>query len=122
MSEAIGVQRELRLADGRTLRVHDGGAPDRHACTMVWHHGTPQTGALLAPLLAAATRRGIRLLSYARPSYGGSTAQPGRDVASAAADVAQLADALGRRAVRGHGRVGRRPARARVRRAVAATG
>ncbi len=103
MSEAIGVQHELRLADGRTLRVHNGGAPDRHVCTMVWHHGTPQTGALLEPLLDAATRRGIRVVSYGRPSYGGSTPQPGRTVGAAAADVAQLADALalGRFAVMG---------------------
>jgi pimeloyl-ACP methyl ester carboxylesterase len=46
-------------------------------------------------LLSAAAERGLRLLSYARPSYAGSTPSPGRDVASAADDVAQLADALG---------------------------
>ena len=39
--------------------------------------------------------RGIRWVSYDRPGYGGSTPHPGRDVASAAADVASVADALG---------------------------
>jgi len=34
------------------------------------------------------------LVSYGRPSYGGSSPRPGRDVASAAPDVAQIADAL----------------------------
>jgi pimeloyl-ACP methyl ester carboxylesterase len=82
----------LRLADGRTLDVHDDGG-DGHA--IVWHHGSPQTGAPLAPVLEAARERGLRHVSYARPSYGGSTPQPGRDVAAAARDVAQLADALG---------------------------
>jgi len=87
---------DVRLDDGRTLRVHDSGAPSgTHALTLVWHHGSPQTGALLEPVLAAAAERGIRLVSYARPSYGGSTPRPGRSVASAAADVARLADALG---------------------------
>lgn len=62
---------------------------------LVWHHGSPQSGAPLPPLLEAAALRGIRLVSYGRPSYGGSTPQPGRDVVSAAGDVAQLADALG---------------------------
>jgi pimeloyl-ACP methyl ester carboxylesterase len=62
---------------------------------VVWHHGSPQTGALLDPLLTAATARGIRVVSYARPSYGGSTPRPGRDVASAGLDVAHLADTLG---------------------------
>ena len=37
----------------------------------------------------------MRLVTYARPSYGGSSPLPGRDVASAAGDVAQIADALG---------------------------
>jgi pimeloyl-ACP methyl ester carboxylesterase len=89
-------ERDLRLEDGRTLRVYDSaGADAGSALTIVWHHGSPQTGAPLAPLLSAASERGIRLLSYGRPSYGGSSPNPGRRVASAAADVAQLADALG---------------------------
>lgn len=97
------VDRDLSLEDGRTLRVYDGGADAADAFTVMWHHGSPQTGAPLEPLLAAAARRGIRLVSYARPSYGGSSPHPDRDVASAAADVAQLADALevGRFAVMG---------------------
>jgi pimeloyl-ACP methyl ester carboxylesterase len=80
------------LDDGRNLRVYDTGGDGR---AVLWHHGTPQTGVLLAPLLDAAASRGLRLLSYARPSYGGSTPAPGRTVADAAADVGQLADALG---------------------------
>jgi pimeloyl-ACP methyl ester carboxylesterase len=87
--------RDVRRADGRTLRAHDGGAARRDAFTVVWHHGSPQTGAPLEPLLAAAAERGIRLLSYGRPGYGGSTGRPGRDVASAAGDVAAVADAFG---------------------------
>ena len=86
--------REVRAADGRTLCVHDSGGTDG-APALVWHHGSPQTGALLSPLVEAAARRGIRLVSYARPSYGGSTPLPGRDVASAATDAARIADALG---------------------------
>jgi pimeloyl-ACP methyl ester carboxylesterase len=62
---------------------------------VVWHHGTPNIGAPPEPLFPAAERHGIRWVSYDRPGYGGSTSHPGRDVASAAADVAALADALG---------------------------
>jgi pimeloyl-ACP methyl ester carboxylesterase len=87
---------DVRLDDGRTVRVHDSGdGSTSDAFTVVWHHGSPQTGALLAPLAEAAAARDIRLVSYGRPSYGGSTPRPGRDVGSAASDVAQLADALG---------------------------
>ena len=87
---------DLQLKDGRILRVHDssdGSASE--GLTVLWHHGSPQTGALLEPLLLASAERGIRLLSYGRPSYGGSTPRRGRNVASAAADVAAIADSLG---------------------------
>jgi len=93
---SVVAEREVHLDDGRTLRTYDSAAeaaPD--ALTIVWNHGSPQTGALLPPLLSAAAVRGIRLVSYGRPSYSGSSPLPGRDVASAAADVAQVADALG---------------------------
>jgi pimeloyl-ACP methyl ester carboxylesterase len=88
-------QQDVKLADGRTLRAYDAGGGAQDAFTVVWHHGSPQSGAPPAPLLAAAARRGIRLVSYGRPSYGGSSPQPGRVVASAAADTARIADALG---------------------------
>lgn len=95
MTERVREQ-DVRLDDGRTVHVFDSSPADVvQPFTVVWHHGSPQTGALLAPLLEATGRRGIRLVSYGRPGYGGSTPRPGRDVASAAADVAQVADALG---------------------------
>jgi pimeloyl-ACP methyl ester carboxylesterase len=88
--------RDLQLTEGRRLVVHDAGRPrGSHALTVVWHHGSPQTGALLDPLIAAAAARTVRLVSYARPSYGGSSPNRGRGVASAATDVAQVVDALG---------------------------
>jgi pimeloyl-ACP methyl ester carboxylesterase len=86
------ITRDLRLPDGRDLRVHDTGDGDT---TLVWHHGTPQTGMLYEPLLGLARERGIRLVSYARPGYGGSTPLPGRSIGSAGPDMAQVAEALG---------------------------
>jgi len=93
------------LRDGRRLHAYDALADGAEACLAVfWHHGTPNIGAPPEPLLPAAAERGIRWVSYDRPGYGGSTPHPGRDVASAAADVASVADALGieRFAVMGH--------------------
>ncbi|HKH08935.1 MAG TPA: alpha/beta hydrolase [Agromyces sp.] len=86
---------DVRIAGG-VLHAYDTGAADASApFALVWHHGSPQTGAPLEPMLAMAAARGIRLISYGRPGYGGSTPRPDRDVASAAADVAAIADALG---------------------------
>lgn len=86
---------DVRLADGSVLHAYDAGASGQSRVALAWHHGSPQTGAPLAPVVEAAAARGIRVFSYARPSYGGSDPRPGRDVASAAEDVAAVADALG---------------------------
>jgi pimeloyl-ACP methyl ester carboxylesterase len=88
-------QLDVRLPDGRAVRAHDSGSGDAAATVLVWHHGSPQSGRLLRPLLDAAEPRGIRLVSVARPGYGGSSRRPGRDVASIAAEVEALVDALG---------------------------
>ncbi|WP_348787345.1 alpha/beta hydrolase [Leifsonia sp. NPDC080035] len=80
--------------DGRSVRFFDTGGPD-DAPVLVWHHGTPQTGAVIAPIAEAAGRRGVRVVSVARPGYPGSDALPGRTVADAAADVIAVLDALG---------------------------
>jgi len=85
--------------------MYDTGADDADGRLAVfWHHGTPNIGAPPEPLFAAAARLGIRWISYDRPGYGGSTPYPGRDVASAAACVSSIADALGidQFAVMGH--------------------
>lgn len=89
------IERDVRLGDGRVLHAYDTGPDAAARLVLVWHHGSPQTGAPLEPVLAAAAARGIRVLSYGRPSYGGSSPRPGRDVASSAADVAAVADAFG---------------------------
>ncbi|MGZ6266383.1 MAG: alpha/beta fold hydrolase [Candidatus Limnocylindrales bacterium] len=86
---------EVREAGGRALRVHETGPAAGASFALFWHTGSPQTGELLEPVSAAAAARHIRLISYGRPGYGGSTPQPGRNVASAAGDVAAIADALG---------------------------
>jgi pimeloyl-ACP methyl ester carboxylesterase len=96
---------DLELGEGRTLHVYDTGADDADGRLAVfWHHGTPNIGAPPEPLFAAAEELGIRWVSYDRPGYGGSSPQPGRDVASAAAHVSSIADALGidRFALMGH--------------------
>ncbi|WP_353813448.1 alpha/beta fold hydrolase [Agromyces sp. SYSU T00266] len=80
---------------GGVVRAFDTGAPPPGAPVVVWHGGSPHTGEPLEPLVAAARARGIRLVTFARPGYGGSTARPGRDVASVAGDVDAIADALG---------------------------
>jgi pimeloyl-ACP methyl ester carboxylesterase len=84
----------LTLSDGRMLVVYDSAPDVDTGFTVIWHHGSPQTGAALDPHLRAARERGIRWVSYGRPEYGGSSPKPNRTIGAAAADVKELADAL----------------------------
>jgi pimeloyl-ACP methyl ester carboxylesterase len=75
------------------LAVAEGGDPN--GVPVVVHHGTPGSGIHYSPLVEDAEAKGIRLIGYDRPGYGGSTRLRGRDVAACAADVAAICDALG---------------------------
>src|SRR6202050_5459741 len=84
----------VTAADGRTLAVEDAG--DRDGRPVLVHVGTPAGRRLYGPrTLADAERRGVRLISYDRPVYGGSTPQPGRSMADCASDVRVICAALG---------------------------
>ena len=101
----VAQQTDLELSDGRRLHIYDTAADGVDPRLVVfWHHGTPNLGAPPEPLLPVADQLGIRWVSYDRPGYGGSTPHPGRDIASAAADVSSVAQALGigQFAVMGH--------------------
>jgi pimeloyl-ACP methyl ester carboxylesterase len=78
---------------GRVLDVLVGGPED--ALPLVFHTGTPSGLVWYRPLAEAAAARGLRTVLYARPGYGGSTPQPGRLVADAAADVDRILDRVG---------------------------
>jgi pimeloyl-ACP methyl ester carboxylesterase len=85
--------RMVRVQDGRELCVEVYGDAAEH--TFLIHGGTPNSRLLFEPWVADAAQRGIRLISYDRPGYGGSTAAPGRSVSDGASDVRAIADELG---------------------------
>jgi pimeloyl-ACP methyl ester carboxylesterase len=87
------VQRTARTPDGRTLAIEEAGDPNGHPVLV--HEGTPNSRHLYPPSAIDAAVRGLRLISYDRPGYGGSTPQPGRTVADCAADVRAICAELG---------------------------
>ncbi len=87
--------RAIVLDDGRTIRINEGGKAN--GMPFLALRGSPQSQRLYHGWVEDALARGIRLITYERPGYGKSTAQPGRTVASAAQDVAAIARALGLR-------------------------
>jgi pimeloyl-ACP methyl ester carboxylesterase len=83
----------VQTRDGRQLQVLTSGADD--GLPLLFHTGTPGGLVPFPPMAEAEAARGLRTVMYARPGYGDSTAQPGRQVADCAADVTAILDHLG---------------------------
>jgi pimeloyl-ACP methyl ester carboxylesterase len=83
----------VTLPDGRLLDVFLGG--DEGGFPLVMHHGTPSDSTTFADWDEPCRTRGLRLICASRPGYATSARLPGRDVASAASDTADLLDLLG---------------------------
>ena len=79
-------------ADGRRLRAEVAGDGRRVVLVQL---GSPNAGVLHRYWVDDAAARGLTLVSYDRPGYGGSSPQRGRRVADCAADVRAIAEALG---------------------------
>ena len=78
---------------GRLLEVSVSGP--QQATPLVFHHGTPSDRTQYPPFAQAAAVRGLRLVSYSRPGYGGSSRHPGRAIADCAADTVAIVEQLG---------------------------
>jgi pimeloyl-ACP methyl ester carboxylesterase len=82
---------EVKTGRGaRDLKVRISGA--EHGWPVFLLHGTPGSRTGPMPRPGVLYRRGICLISYDRPGYGGSTPQRGRRVVDAAADIEAIAD------------------------------
>lgn len=92
----------IRTQDGRRLTAEEYGDPD--GTPVVLLHDTPGCRFPAVPPDIVKAHPHIRFISYDRPGYGDSDRLPGRRVADAARDVAELAGALGldRFSVLGH--------------------
>jgi pimeloyl-ACP methyl ester carboxylesterase len=82
----------VQTPDGRELCVEVAGNPEGRAILV--HDGTPNSRHLYNRWIEDAQARGIKLVSYDRPGYGGSTPQPDHSVADGAADVRAVAEAI----------------------------
>jgi pimeloyl-ACP methyl ester carboxylesterase len=87
------MEHTVQAADGRTLAVQENGDPD--GIPVLAHMGSPNSRHMYRPISADAAARGLRLISYDRPGYGGSSPSPGRSVANCAADARAICTALG---------------------------
>jgi pimeloyl-ACP methyl ester carboxylesterase len=88
----IAVMPVVNLPDGRNLDVEVSG-PEA-GMPLVFHHGTPGSGRQFRAIQRAAHDRGLRLVTFSRPGYGGSTRQPERKAIDTVADVAVVLNYL----------------------------
>jgi pimeloyl-ACP methyl ester carboxylesterase len=86
------MERTVETPDGRILAVQETGDPAGRPVLV--HMGTPNSRHLYGPNAVDAGARGLRLICYDRPGYGGSTPQPGRTHADCAADVRAICASL----------------------------
>ena len=85
--------REIEIdRGGRVVRARDAGEPGGPA--VMYFHGTPGSRLDLTFGEQIAAGHGVRLISFDRPGYGGSTPAP-FGLASIAADAHAVADGLG---------------------------
>ena len=75
---------EATTPDGRTLEVLTGGAEDGYP--LLFHGGTPSAAAPYARLDETLVQAGLRMVTYSRPGYGGSTPRSSSEVVSRIAD------------------------------------
>jgi pimeloyl-ACP methyl ester carboxylesterase len=87
------MEHSISTPDGRTLAVQDVGDPAGKPVLV--HAGTPNSRHLYGPQVVDAVARGLRLVCWDRPGYGGSTPQPGRTIADVAADARTICAELG---------------------------
>jgi hypothetical protein len=106
----------IDLPDARLFDIRVSGPES--AVPFVMHHGTPGSLVAVRAVEDAVRRRGLRMVTYSRAGYGGSARKPGRGRGHRRG-LRGVARPRRRRALRDPRLVRRRPARARLGRAVA---
>ncbi len=93
MSQDVESTQEIENLDGRVLTFAVTGDPQGMPVFLL--HGTPGSRKGPKPRSTVLFRQGVRLISYDRPGYGGSSRHESRKVADAAADVKAIAQHMG---------------------------
>jgi pimeloyl-ACP methyl ester carboxylesterase len=83
----------FQLPDGRNIDYLVSGAQD--GFPLVFIHGTPGSYRADPALAAICEKKGVKLITYSRAGYGGSSRNRGRRVVDSVADTQALLDHLG---------------------------
>lgn len=93
VEQGAGRGHHVVALDGRTLRYEQIGDPAGAPVFVL--HGTPGSRLSgLRPHHQRVAEAGLRVITYDRPGYGGSSRHPGRRVLDCIGDIAAIADEL----------------------------
>lgn len=82
------MSQQFKLPDGRNVDYLVAGAKD--GFPLVWIHGTPSALTPLPNINALCEKKGVKLVTFSRAGYGGSTRHKGRRAVDAVADTQAL--------------------------------
>jgi pimeloyl-ACP methyl ester carboxylesterase len=83
----------FQLPNGRRIDYLLSGAQD--GFPLVFTHGTPASYHADPVLTATCEKKGVKLITFSRAGYGGSSRHKGRRVLDSVADIRALLDHLG---------------------------
>lgn len=83
----------FRLPDGRNFDYQISGASDGFPLLFV--HGTPGAAIPVPSLEVACSKKGLKLVTFSRAGYGGSTRKKGKTIIDDVADIQALVEHLG---------------------------
>jgi pimeloyl-ACP methyl ester carboxylesterase len=96
MDGMAGARRTVTTADGRELEILTAGNPDGYP--WLWVPGTPSSAVDYPRLDDLAMRLDLRLVTWSRPGYGGSTPRPlppeGPRIIDDVSDIEAILDAM----------------------------
>lgn len=79
---------KCELPDGRNVDYMISG--DKDGIPLLWIHGTPGAVTPIPWLVNVCKEKGVKLITFSRSGYGGSTRHKGRRVIDAVDDVKSL--------------------------------
>lgn len=85
--------RQFQLPDGRNVDYLVSGPQDGYP--LVFIHGTPGSYIPEPILLETCKKKGVKVITFSRAGYGGSSRHEGRRLVDGVADIRALLDHLG---------------------------
>jgi len=90
----MSVVQKVKLRCGRLLEFIVAGSDSPDALPFVYLHGTPSAYPVMKSLISGCKENNLKLISFSRAGYGGSSRNAGRKIVDIVEDVKALLEHL----------------------------